>query len=442
MATQFSVEEGRKWQAPFFTIWTGQMLSLLGSQLVQFALIWYLTEQTGSAKVLATASLVGLLPGVFLGPLIGTLVDRWNRRRILIVADTLIALATVILAVMFALGSIQLWHIYMMMFFRAVGGSFHHSAMGSSTSLMVPKEHLTRIQGINQTLNGGLNLISAPLGALLLQVLPMQGILAIDVVSALFAIVPLFFIAIPQPERTESGESQKTSVMQDLQAGFRYVLAWPGLLIILAMAMTINLLLHPASSLMPLLVTKHFAGGVGELAKLEVAFGIGVIIGGLGLGVWGGFKNRAATSMFGLVGLGIGFLILGMAPASMFIVALGGSVFAGIMIPITNGAIGAILQGSVNPDMQGRVFTLVSSAAMAASPIGLIMAAPIAVTFGIQSWYWFGGAVCALMGAGGFFIPALMNLEKDAQKQNDALQLEAQQQAGAQDGLLIEIETA
>ncbi len=211
---------------PFFVIWGGQAISLFGSQLVQFALIWWLTKITDSATVLATASLVGLLPQVVLGPVVGALVDRWNRRITMIVADGVIAVATVGLAALFLTGTVQVWHVYLLMFVRATAGGFHWAAMAASTSLMVPKEHLTRIQGLNQTLQGGLNIISAPLAALLLDLLPMQGILAIDVGTAMFAIGSLLFVTIPQPQRREPPQEMQTggpSVWQDLRQGLRYV---------------------------------------------------------------------------------------------------------------------------------------------------------------------------------------------------------------------------
>ncbi len=155
------------WKRRFFTVWTVQALSLLGSQLVSFALIWYLTKMTGSATVLTTASLVGLLPQVILGPFVGTLVDRWNRRRIMIIADGIIALATLLLAYLFLIDKAAIWTIYILLFIRSVAGGFHYNSMNASTVLMVPKEFLTKIQGLNQMIGGGLNIISAPLGALL-----------------------------------------------------------------------------------------------------------------------------------------------------------------------------------------------------------------------------------------------------------------------------------
>jgi MFS family permease len=295
MATQFSAKEGMPWKAHFFTIWGGQAVSILGSQLVQFALIWYLTVETGSATVLATASLVGMLPNVILGPFVGTLVDRWNRRRIMVIADSIVSLATLVLAGLFALDAVAIWHIYVVMLVRALASSFHGNAMAASTSLMVPVEHLTRIQGINEMLNGGLNVVAAPLGALLLSVLPIQGILAIDVSTALLAILPLCFIQIPQPEHRAQGEGQrkaKTTVWQDFVAGFRYMLGWPGLLIIGLMTVGINLMLMPAFSLLPLLVKDYFGGGAIQLGWVESAMGVGIVLGGAILGVWGGFERK------------------------------------------------------------------------------------------------------------------------------------------------------
>jgi len=398
------------WKTPFFAIWTGQAFSLLGSQIVQFAIIWYLTEKTGSATVLATTTLIALLPGVFLSPFIGPLVDRWNRRRIMILADSFIALATLVLAALFALGLVDLWHIYAVLFIRSIGENFHRPSMTASTSLMVPKEHLTRIQGVNQTLNGGLNIIAAPLGALLMTLIPMSGIVAIDVITALIAVVPLFFIVIPQPEKNPA-ESGSTTFWQDLRAGFKYVITWPGLLSILIMASMINFFLSPTTSLLPLLVKDHFNGGALQLGWINSLFGVGVIVGGLLLGVWGGFKRRIVTAILGIIGIGLGTSIMGMLPGSAFNLALGAFAFTGMMIPIANGSIGGILQAAVDPKMQGRVFSLTGSVATAMMPIGLAFAGPLSDAFGIQVWFILGGALTVLMGLIGFAIPAVMKIE-------------------------------
>ncbi|MGD9100468.1 MAG: MFS transporter [Anaerolineae bacterium] len=419
---------------PFWIIWSGQAVSLLGSRLVQFALIWWLTQTTGSATVLAMASLVGLLPQVVFGPLAGTLVDRWNRRVTMIVADGVIALATVGLALLFWAEVVQIWHVYLLMFVRAVAGGFHWPAMQASTSLMVDKEHLTRVQGFNQLLDGGLRIIAAPLGALLLEVLPLQGVLAIDVGTALLAITPLFFIAVPQPRRREPAQAKRSSLRQDFREGLRYVWAWPGLMMILFIAAAINLILSPVSSFLPLLVTGHFGGGALQLGWLESAFGIGILAGGLSIGVWGGFRRRMLTSLTGVAGLGLGILLIGLLPASAFVLAVGGGVLAGAMSVFANAPIHATVQAAVTPEMQGRVFTLMGSLSGAMAPLGLIVAGPAADVLGVRTWYVVGGAVVTLIGLLSFFIPAVVYLDDERYQPGNLQQTSASFTAGVHAG--------
>ena len=408
-----SNEVSKRWQIPFFSVWIGQAFSLLGSAIVQFALVWWLTESTGSATVLAMATLMAVLPSVFLAPFSGALVDRWNRRLVMMVADALIALATIGLAGLFLLGAERVWAVYAVMFFRSAGGGFHWAAMQASTSLMVPEKHLSRVAGINQTLRGAVNIVGPPVGALLLQIIPLQGILAIDVGTALLAIAPLLFVHVPQPERSSGDGSalREVSLLDDVSEGLRYVRGWPGLFAILIIAAVINLLLTPAFSLIPILVTDHFGGEAFELGWLESAWGVGAVAGGLLLSAWGGFRRRILTSLMGLVGIGLGFLLVGLVPSSAFLLAVGGFFLAGVMNPITNGPILSIIQASVDPGMQGRVFTLVQSMSAAATPIGMIIAGPVADALGVRLWYVVGGMGCLLMGAGSFFVPIIVHLE-------------------------------
>jgi DHA3 family macrolide efflux protein-like MFS transporter len=420
MATQFSVQDNKPWKATFFTIWSGQALSILGSQLVQFALIWYLTVQTGSATVLATASLVGMLPNVVLGPFIGTLVDRWNRRRIMLIADSIVALATIALAVLFALDVVEVWQIYAVLFIRSLAGAFHANAMNASTSLMVPVEHLTRIQGFNQMLEGGLNVVAAPLGALLLGMLPMQGILSIDVITALFAILPLAFIHVPQPERNAVA-AEKTTVWTDFKAGLGYMFSWPGLLIIGLMTVGINFTIIPAFSLLPLMIKDYFGGSAIHLSWVESAMGAGMIAGGALLGLWGGFSRKILTSLLGLMGMGAGTLILALAPASAISLAVGAALLVGLMTPMTMGPFFAVIQSTVEPDMQARIFSLLSSVGTGIAPLGLMIAGPVSDRVGIQAWFLLGGILCIFMAVCGLCIPAVMNMEGKGDPQPEAV---------------------
>ncbi len=404
------------WATKFFTIWIGQIFSLVGSALVQFALVWWLTQQTGSATILATSTLVALLPQIVLGPFVGALVDRWNRRLIMIVADTAIAAVTGVLIFLFASGLVQVWHIFVILFLRSLGGAFHSPAMTASTSLMVPHEHLTRIAGLNQLLQGFLSIFAPPLGALLITLMPTQGVLAIDIVTAALAVLPLLFVPIPQPPRQvaqANGEAPQTSYWHDLRAGFSYVTRWPGLLGLILLAMLLNFLLSPSSALLPLLVMRDYHGGAPELGWVESAFGVGVILGGLTLSAWGGFKRRIVTSFMGIVGLGLGIILTGLAPASMFWLLLVASFIIGVMQVMANGPLGAIFQSTIEPDYQGRVFSLIGAGATAMMPLSLLIAGPISDWLGVRVWYVVGGvtAILAIMIAA--TIPAIMNIEQN-----------------------------
>ncbi|MFC1465410.1 MAG: MFS transporter [Candidatus Brachytrichaceae bacterium NZ_4S206] len=404
------------WKLRFFTIWTGQAFSLLGSWLVQFALIWWLSTTTGSATVLAMATLAGMLPQIVLSPFAGVIVDRFSRRAIMLIADGLTALLTLALAGLFAIGSAQIWHVYAVMFVRSAAGAFHFPAMQASTSLMVPRAQLSRVAGMNQTLQGLMNVVTPPVGALLVSVLPIFQVLLIDVFTALLAIAPLCFIAIPKPRPGAAASARRAgsltaSFLHDFRAGVRYVVAWRGLAIIVLMAMAINFLLMPGASLVPILVTQHYRGGAPELAAMNMAWGLGTILGGVILSAWGGFRRRILTSLMGVMLIGTSFLMQGMLPGTLFPAAVGVWLLLGIANPITNGPVFAVLQAAVEPAMQGRVMTLLMAGSSAMSPLSLLVAGPVADALGVQVWYAIGGAACVLMGLIGFFIPALVNIE-------------------------------
>ncbi len=412
MSTTVADSSSRAWRAPFFAIWTGQALSLFGSRIAMFALIWWVTETTGSATVLALASLFAMLPQIVLGPIAGAYVDRWNRRVVMIVADGLIALVSLWLAFLFWSGQVQVWHVYVIMLARELGGIFHWPAMQASTSLMVPREHLARVSGVNQALYGTLNIIGPALGALLLAAVAMQHIMLLDVFTALLAILPLFVVRIPQPERAPSGsDGQPASIWADLREAGRYLSGWKGLLILTGLAMLVKIALTPAFSLLPILVTRHFGGQAGELAGMESAFGVGLVLGGLLLGLWGGFKRRIYTTMLGITALGVCMTLLGLLPPGGLTIAIGALFVMGGAAAMTDGPLFAILQGTVAPEMQGRVFMLFGSLVTLTSPIGLAIAGPVTDAAGVQIWYLTAGILALAAVAGGLMLPALRELE-------------------------------
>jgi DHA3 family macrolide efflux protein-like MFS transporter len=397
----------------FSIVFTGQAFSLFGSRLVQFALVWWLTMESKSASVLAFASIMAILPQVLLGPFAGTLVDRWKRRTILMVSDAVIALAVVLLAFLYAQGSVQVWHIYALMAVRSLGGAFQWPAMQASTSLMVPEEHLSRISGLNQSLQGLANIVAPPLGALLLELTPIQNILAIDVSTAILAIGPLLFISIPQPKR-KTPVTGSSSVLTDFREGFRFIWSWKGLMMIVGMALVINLLTSPAFSLLPILVTNHFDGGAIELAWFQSANGVGMIAGGILLGIWGGFRSRVKTAMSAMTIMGGGLLIFSFLTKDAFLIGVGLLFVFGTMNSIANASFFALLQATVPAEIQGRVFTMMMSLIMSMTPVGLALAGPVADLLGLRIWYTVAGVVMMVLSVGALFVPTIQQLEEES----------------------------
>lgn len=401
---------------PFMVVFAGQAFSLFGSRLVQFALVWWITETTGLASTLAFASIVAMLPQVLLGPFAGALVDRWNRKTVMMVSDSFIALVVVALAFLYGTGTIQLWHVFIAMFIRSLGGAFQWPAMQATITMMVDRESLSRVAGMNQSLQGLAAIVAPPLGAFLMQVIPIQTILLIDVATAVLAVGSLFFIKVPQPSRELTEVLGLKTILSDMREGAVFVWRWKGLRIIMGMSMLINFLMNPAFSLLPLVVTNHFNGGAIELGWLQSANGVGMIAGGLLLGAWGGFRKRIVTAMTSLVISGVFIEAFSFMPPEMFLVAVGCVFMFAVFNAMANGTFFSSMQAAIPPEMQGRVFTILMSLSGGMTPIGLAFAGPVSDSLGLLIWFRIGGFVLALMGAAAFLLPAVMNLEESLER--------------------------
>ena len=338
-----------RWKVRFFTIWTGQALSLIGSALVQFALIWWLTELTGSAKTLATAATVSFLPTIFLGPFAGTLVDRWSRKWVLVVSDGLIALFTAFLGLLFWLGVARPWHVFVVLFFRALGDCFQNPAMISTTTLMVPRDQLARVAGMNSTLSGVVGFVAPPLGALLLSLVGVQGTLPLDVITAAVAIVPLLFVRVPRPASREEIRTGLRPLIEDLAEGLRYAWQRPGLRFLVATAALWAFAWQPVNAFLPLLVTEHFGGGALELGWLQSALGVSMIVGGILLGAWGGFQRHMTTSLTGTFCGVLAFLIMSVAPPNALWVGIISYAVLGLAVVMHGSGLRAAQQTIVAP---------------------------------------------------------------------------------------------
>ncbi|OPY31915.1 MAG: enterobactin exporter EntS [Methanomassiliicoccales archaeon PtaU1.Bin124] len=395
------------WLKRFLFIFSGQALSIVGSAIVQFAVIWYLTITTGSATVLAIAGICGFLPQVILTPIAGTYVDRWKRRYVMIAADGLIALSTVVLIALFAFGVVQFWEILVLLAVRSSFSSFHWPAAQAATTLLVPEQHLARVGGLTQAVMGLSSIMAPPIAAVLFAFVSMEFILAIDVVTALAAIIPLAMIKIPEPVRSD----ERKSVMAEMKESLAFMRSWKGMIGVVAIFMVANMLAAPAFSLLPLLVVDHFGGTAIDYASVEALAGVGTLVGGVALGVWGGTKRKMTTVMASLLLGGFSVLAIGLVPSTGFLILLALALLVGSMFSILNGSINAMLQCCIPPAMQGRIFALVAALAMSMSPVGLAIGGPMAEVFGIQPWFLLAGGAMAVMAVASLLVPNIMTVE-------------------------------
>ena len=336
----------------------------------------------------------------------------------MLLSDSIIALATLLLAYIFYIGFVQIWIVYLIMFIRALGEGFQKPAMMATIPLMIPEKNLSNIHGIRQAFYGGLQIISAPLAAFMLSLMPTVGVLLIDVVTSLFAIIPLLFIAIPQPIKSHDtpGLGSIQSVWSDMVAGFKYVWNFAGLFILVAFTSLNGMLILPPWFLLPLLVTNHFGGNALDLGWILSANGIGEVLGGITLSIWGGFKKRIITVLIGLIGLGFGLILLSALPPSFFIIAIMAMFLTGFMSSISIGSQVAVIQSCADPEMQGRVWTITGAMMNGATPLTLLIAGPVADLLGIRFWYIAGGISSVIIGITLMLIPAVIHIEEGSVK--------------------------
>jgi DHA3 family macrolide efflux protein-like MFS transporter len=327
----------------------------------------------------------------------------------MMLSDSIIAATVLVLAILFAFDIVEVWHIYTVMLLRSAGAAFQWPAMQASTSMMVPKQHLSRVAGLNQSLQGLVAIVAPPTGALLLEILPIQYVLSVDVITAFLAVGPLIFIQIPQPER---GDMSAIGVLTDMKEGFTWLWERKPFVMIMGISLMINLVTHPAFTLLPLLVTTYFKGGAIELAWVQSANGLGMILGGIALGIWGGFKSKGKTAFSALLVGSLGILGFSQTPADMFLLAIAFIFIFGFMNAIGNSSFFSVLQMLIPHEIQGRVFTLVMAISVAVSPIGLVIAGPVAEIMGIRFWFVLAGVTILIGSLMGFMVPGLKDLEK------------------------------
>lgn len=398
------------WKKTFFIIWSGQGISLLTSAVLQFAIIWYITDKTNSALMLSMASLAGFLPQGILGVFIGVLIDRYSRKLIMIWADILIALGAVALALFAVGGEIPTWVIMVVLFVRSVGTAFHTPALSATTPLLVPEEKLTKCAGYSQALQSVSYLASPALAALLYAFWDLSAIIGLDVLGALIACLSVAFVKIPKLQRSESEE--KKSYWEEIKEGFTALKQAKGMMALLLVGALFVFFYMPINALFPLMSMSYFGGTAVEASIAETAFALGMLIGGVALGIWGGTKNKIATIALAIVLIGASLLVAGLLPVHGFIafaiccgvMGLSGSLYSGVQT--------SLFQEKIAPEYLGRVFSLLGSFVMLAMPLGLILSGSLGDVVGVNNWFAISGVCLIAVALLNYIIPSLRTCDQ------------------------------
>jgi DHA3 family macrolide efflux protein-like MFS transporter len=359
----------------FLLIWFGQVISLVGSELTGFALGVWVYQRTGSATQFALIAVFTTLPAIALSPLAGAVADRLDRRLILILSDTGAALGTLSIALLLLVGRLEIWHIYVAMGISSAFRAFQWPAYTASISLLVPKEQFGRASGMIEFGQATAQTVSPLIAGLLLVVVQLVGVVLIDVATFLFAVTTLLLVRIPKPEKSEE-TAEGGSFWRDVGYGWKYVVARPGLFVLLIFFAAVNFSAAAIGVLIPPLVLSFTTVEVLGVV-LSVAF-VGMLLGSIVMSTWGGPRPGRRIQVVLALAFLQGLLIItdGLQPSAMLITAVG---FVYLFVnPIITGSDMAIWLSKIPPSIQGRVFATQRMLSWSTVPLAFLVAGPLA----------------------------------------------------------------
>ncbi len=378
-----------KWKRDFFMIWTGQAISLITSAILQMTIIFYITEKTGSAMVLSIASLVGFLPYAVFGPVIGVLVDRYDRKKIMIGADLMIAAAGALLAIIGLYMELPVWMVMAVLFIRSIGTAFHSPALSAVTPLLVPEQQLTKCAGYSQSLQSISYILSPAAAAFLYSVWELNVIIAIDVLGAIIACIAMVLVHIPKLSVKQ--QSLNLNFLKEMKEGFVVLKGNKGLFVLLLIGTLYMFVYMPINVLYPLISMEYFNGTPINVSITEIAYASGMLAGGLILGQLGKFKKRITLITASIYMMGASLTISGLLPSSGFVIFVICCVIMGLSVPFYSGVQTALFQEKIKPEYLGRVFSLTGSIISITMPVGLILSGTFADRIGVNHWFLISG---------------------------------------------------
>ncbi|EYU15327.1 MFS transporter [Photorhabdus aegyptia] len=381
------------WKSKTALFLSAQTISLLGSSIVQFSIVWYITLNTSSGEMLAISVLCAFLPQVLISLFAGVWADTYSRKLLSIASDAAIALVTLGLAISFMLGFKSIELLFVALIVRSFGTGIQMPAVSAIIPQLVPKEKLLRVNGINTSLTSLMMLASPAIGGFLYSQTSIENIFLVDVTTAIIGISIVAFIPIPKI----ASDSIPDNKFQAILAGFRYLQENKLIRNLLIFLICVCFLISPAAFLTPLLVNRTFGEEPWRLAVNEMTFSAGAVLGGLLISFWSEYKNKMRITAIACAFFGIFMVALG--NAYWFPLYLVLNVFLGVVTPCFNAPITAVFQERIEPEMMGRVFSLVQIALSCSLPLGMVLFGPIADYISIQSLLMISGGLILLTGA-------------------------------------------
>ncbi|KPU45618.1 enterobactin exporter EntS [Oxobacter pfennigii] len=363
------------WKKDIVLFVLSQTISLFGSSLVQYAIMWYITLNTKSGLMMTISIICGFLPTFLLSPFSGVWADRYNRKMLIILSDAFIAVSTLVMAILFLMGHGSIWLMFLMSFLRSLGASVQMPANGAFIPQIVPEDKLTKVGGINGSIQSVVMLVSPMLSGVLLSVASIESIFFIDVITAAIAILVLILF-LKVPSHNKALNTEQVSYFSDLKKGIAYIKEHPFVRTFFVFCAFYFFLIAPVAFLTPLQVTRSFGEDVWRLTAIEIGFATGMTLGGLLIASWGGFKNKIHTMVLSSFTTGLCVIALGVVPLfSIYLIIMA---IAGISVPIFNTPSTVLLQEKVEPDFLGRVFGIMGMISSSMMPLGMLIFGPAA----------------------------------------------------------------
>jgi DHA3 family macrolide efflux protein-like MFS transporter len=361
----------------FAVVWLGQIVSLLGTGMSNFAFTLWAYEVTGRATPLALVGFFYVTPMVVLGPFVGVLVDRGNRKLMMMVSDLSAALVTLLALALYTTGNLQVWHLYGFAIVSGTFQGFQWPAYSAAITLMLPKEHYGRANGMMEMAGNASGVFAPLLAGALMGPLGLGGILTLDLVSAAVAIGALLLVHIPQPAHTAAGREGEGTFLGETLYGLRYILARPSLLGLQSVFLAGNFFCTLSEAVLAPMILGRTGNDKIILGSVQSAGAIGGVVGGVVMGLWGGPKRRVHGVLLSWFCIGLlGHVLFGLGRVvPVWMAATFGRMF---FSPVVNGSNQSIWQAKVPPDVQGRVFATRATIAWLVMPLGWLLAGPMA----------------------------------------------------------------